>query len=357
MYNIIYIISFFMKGCVYVFDFGQKIGIDLGTATVLIYIAGKGIVLKEPSVVALDKNTNKLLAVGEEAQKMLGRTPGNIVAIRPLRDGVISDYEMTERMLKDFLKKVSSRKIFKPKVIICVPSGVTEVEERAVIDASNQAGARKTYLIEEPIAAAIGAGIDISKPYGSMVVDIGGGTTDIAVISLGGIVVSNSIKVAGDKFDEAIIRYIRKKYNIMIGERTAEQMKITIGCVFKRDEEITMDVRGRSLISGLPKNIVVSSSEMLEAFEEPAQSIVEAVHSVLEKTPPELVGDISTRGIVMTGGGCLIYGLDKLLQKETGISTYVADDAVSCVAIGTGKALESIDVLQGHLTSNDRKFY
>lgn len=328
------------------FGFGQDIGIDLGTATVLVYVKGKGIVLREPSVVAIDKNTNRLLAVGEEARRMLGRTPGNIVAIRPLRDGVISDYDITERMLKYFLKKVCNRKIFKPRVIVCVPSGVTEVEERAVIDAALQAGARKTYLIEEPIAAAIGAGIDISKACGSMVVDIGGGTTDIAVISLGGTVVSTSIKVAGDKFDEAIVRYIRKKYNIMIGERTAEEMKIKVGGVYQRDEEVSIDIRGRSLISGLPKTITVTSTEMQEALEETVSNIVEAVHSVLERTPPELVGDISTRGIVLTGGGSLIYGLDKLLQKKTGINVLIADDAVSCVAMGTGKALENIEVLQ-----------
>ncbi|MBZ4645064.1 MAG: rod shape-determining protein MreB [Petroclostridium sp.] len=328
------------------FGFGQDIGIDLGTATVLVYIKGKGIVLREPSVVAIDKNTNRLLAVGEDARKMLGRTPGNIVAIRPLRDGVISDYDITERMLKYFIKKVCGYRIFKPRIIICVPSGVTEVEERAVIDAAMQAGARKTFLIEEPIAAAIGAGIDISKACGSMVVDIGGGTTDIAVISLGGTVVSTSIKVAGDKFDEAIVRYMRKKHNIMIGERTAEEMKINIGSAYPREQEITMDVRGRNLISGLPRTITVTSSEMMEALEESVASIVEAVHGVLEKTPPELVADISDRGIVLTGGGSLIYGLDKLLQEKTGINVIIADDAISCVALGTGKALDNIEVLR-----------
>ncbi|MDK2799747.1 MAG: rod shape-determining protein MreB [Clostridiales bacterium] len=326
--------------------FGQDIGIDLGTATVLVYVKGRGIVLREPSVVAIDKNTNRLLAVGEEARRMLGRTPGNIVAIRPLRDGVISDYDITERMLKYFIKKVCGHRIFKPRIIICVPSGVTEVEERAVIDAAIQAGARKTYLIEEPIAAAIGAGIDISKACGSMVVDIGGGTTDIAVISLGGTVVSNSIKMAGDKFDEAIVRYMRKKHNIMIGERTAEEMKITIGSAYPRKEEISMEVRGRNLISGLPRTITVTASEMLEALEEPITSIVEAVHTVLEKTPPELIADISDRGIVLTGGGSLIYGLDQLLHEKTGINIVIAEDAISCVALGTGKALDNIEVLQ-----------
>ena len=327
--------------------FGQDIGIDLGTASVLVYIKGKGIVLREPSVVAIDKNTNKLLAVGEEARRMLGRTPGNIVAIRPLRDGVISDYDVTERMLKYFINKATgNRKFFKPRIMVCVPSGVTEVEKRAVIDASVQAGARKTYLIEEPIAAAIGAGIDISKACGSMVVDMGGGTTDIAVISLGGTVVSTSIKVAGDKFDEAIVRYMRKKHNIMIGERTAEELKINIGTVFPRVQEVTMDIRGRNLISGLPKTITISSTEMMEALEEPISSVVEAVHSVLERTPPELAADISDRGIVMTGGGSLIYGLDKLLQEKTGINVIIADDSISCVALGTGKALDNIEAIE-----------
>lgn len=328
--------------------FGQDIGIDLGTASVLVYIKGKGVVTKEPSVVAVDKNTNKLYAVGEEAQKMLGRTPGNIVAIRPLRDGVISDYNTTERMIKYFLNKVTKKSIFKPRVIICVPSGVTEVEERAVIDAGIQAGASKVHLIEEPLAAAIGVGIDIAQPFGSMIVDMGGGTTDVAVISLGGIVTSESIKVAGDKFDEAIVRYIRKKYNILIGERTAEEMKIKIGCVYKREDDPSMDVRGRSLVSGLPKTITVYSSEILEALGETSATIVEAVKTVLEKTPPELIGDISSRGIVLTGGGALIYGMNKLIQEETGIKTVVADDAESCVAMGTGKALDNISILQSY---------
>ena len=328
--------------------FGQDIGIDLGTASVLVYIKGKGVVTKEPSVVAVDKNTNKLHAVGEEAQRMLGRTPGNIVAIRPLRDGVISDYNTTERMIKYFLNKVTKKSIFKPRVIICVPSGVTEVEERAVIDAGIQAGASKVHLIEEPLAAAIGVGIDIAQPYGSMIVDMGGGTTDVAVISLGGIVTSQSIKVAGDKFDDAIVRYIRKKYNVLIGERTAEELKIRVGCVYKRDEEVSMEIRGRSLVSGLPKTILVYSSEMLEALQEPSAAIVDAVRAVLEKTPPELIGDISARGIVLTGGGALVYGMDKLIQRETGIRTVVADEAESCVAIGTGKALDNISVLQSY---------
>jgi rod shape-determining protein MreB len=277
--------------------FNRDIGIDLGTATVLVYIKGKGIVLREPSVVALDKDSGRLLKVGTDAQKMLGRTPGNIVAIRPLREGVISDYDMTERMIKEFLKKIVGFRLSKPRVDICVPSGITEVEERAVIDAGKQAGARRVYLIEEPVAAAIGAGIDISKPEGHMVVDIGGGTTDIAIISLGGIVESTSIKTAGDKFDEAIVKYIRRKHNVLVGERTAEELKISIGCVFPREEEVFAEVKGRDLMSGLPRVFTVSSNEMLEAFEEVSAQIVEAVHSVLERTPPELTSDISGNGI------------------------------------------------------------
>ena len=334
--------------------FGQDIGIDLGTATVLVYIKGKGIVLREPSVVAIDKNTNKLLAVGEEARRMLGRTPGNIIAIRPLKDGVISDYDITERMLKYFINKVCKNRIFKPRIMVCVPSGVTEVEKRAVVDAAIQAGAKRTYLIEEPISAAIGAGIDISKACGCMVVDMGGGTTDIAVISLGGNVVSSSIKVAGDKFDEAIIRYIRKKHNIMIGERTAEELKIQIGTAYPRKEEVFKEVRGRNLITGLPNIIKVTSKEMMEALEEPVTSIVEEVHAVLEKTPPELAADISDNGILMTGGGCLIYGLDKLIQEKTGIKVSVAEDAISCVAKGTGKALDNIEAIEKSFTIENR---
>lgn len=325
------------------FNFGQDIGIDLGTATVLVYVKGKGVVLKEPSVVAIDTNTGKVLKVGAEAQSMIGRTPGNIVAIRPLRDGVISDYDTTEKMIRYFLKKVCKSSLCKPRVMVCVPSQVTEVEERAVIDAATQAGARKTYIIEEPIAAAIGAGLDIAKPYGNMIVDIGGGTADVAVISLGEIVVSNSIKIAGDKFDDAVVKYIRKKYNMMIGDRTAEELKIEIGCVYPRPEPLTMDIKGRCLLTGLPKVITVSSEEMLEALEECAAQIVEAVHNVLEKTPPELVGDISTSGILLTGGGSLIFGLDKLISRETGLDVFVAEDAVYCVAKGTGMSLDYME--------------
>jgi len=336
--------------------FNRDIGIDLGTATVLVFIKGKGIVLREPSVVALDKDSGRLLKVGTDAQKMLGRTPGNIVAIRPLREGVISDYDMTERMIKEFLKKIIGFRLSKPRIVICVPSGITEVEERAVIDAGKQAGARRVYLIEEPVAAAIGAGIDISKPEGHMVVDIGGGTSDIAVISLGGIVESTSIKIAGDQFDEAIIKYIRRKHNVLVGERTAEELKISIGCVYPRDEEVYAEVKGRDLMTGLPRVFTVSSSEMLEAFDEVTTRIVEAVHSVLERTPPELVADISTNGIVMTGGGSLVWGFDKLLEEKTGIETRIADEAVSCVAYGTGKSLEWINEMQdGTINLSRRK--
>lgn len=331
------------------FNLGQDIGIDLGTATVIAYVKGKGIVLREPSVVAVDNNTGEVLAVGKEARRMLGRTPGNIVATRPLRDGVISNYTVTEKMLKYFINKVCGKFIFAPRIMICIPSQVTEVEKKAVIDAASQAGARKVYLIEEPIAAAIGAGIDISKPYGNMVVDIGGGTTDIAVISLGGSVVSTSLKIAGDKFDEYIVKYIKRKYNIIIGERTAEDLKVNIGCVYPKIQDIEMDIRGRDLLDGLPKTVTIHSSEMMEALMEPALMIVDAVHSVLEKTPPELAADISDRGIYMTGGGCLIDGLDKLLQDRTGINVMVAQDTVSCVALGTGKALDNLDMLDGNI--------
>ena len=328
------------------FGLGQDIGIDLGTATVIAYVKGKGIVLREPSVVAVDNNTGDVVAVGVEAQRMLGRTPGNIVATRPLREGVISDYTVTEKMLKYFINKVCGRFVFSPRIMICIPSQVTEVEKKAVIDAATQAGARHVYLIEEPIAAAIGAGIDISKACGNMVVDIGGGTTDIAVISLGGSVVSTSLKVAGDRFDEAIIKYIKRKHNVMIGERTAEDLKINIGCVYPKMQDMEMEVRGRDLITGLPKTVTIFSSEMLEALIEPALMIVDAVHSVLEKTPPELAADISDKGIYMTGGGCLVDGLDRLLQEKTGINVMIAHDTVSCVALGTGKALDNLEALE-----------
>lgn len=325
--------------------FGQDIGIDLGTATVIVYVKGKGIVLREPSVVAMNNVTSEVLAVGHEARRMLGRTPGNIIATRPLRDGVISNYTVTEKMLKYFINKVGGKSLFSPRIMICIPSIVTEVEKKAVIDAASNAGARKVYLIEEPIAAAIGAGLDISKPSGNMIVDIGGGTTDIAVISLGGAVVSTSIKVAGDKFDESIIKYIKKRHNVMIGERTAEELKLNIGCVYPKFQDMEMDVRGRDLLTGLPKTITIYSSEMLEALEEPSMMIIDAVHNVLERTPPELASDISDKGIYMTGGGCLVDGLDKLIQEKTGINVMIAEDSISCVAIGTGKALDNLDKL------------
>ena len=320
---------------------GSYIGIDLGTANVLVFIKGQGIVLQEPSVVAINKSTNSILAVGEEARNMLGRTPGNIVAIRPLKEGVISDFDITEKMLRYFIQKVVGKTALrKPKIAVCVPSNVTEVERRAVEDATRQAGAREVFVIEEPIAAAIGAGIDIARACGSMVVDIGGGTTDVAVISLGGTVVSNSLKVAGDNFDESIVRYMRKKHSVLIGERTAEDLKINIGTAFPRTSPVTMDVRGRNLITGLPKTITVTSDEMMEALHESVTSIVESVHTVLERTPPELASDISDRGIVMTGGGSLLYGMDKLIKQKTGINAIIAEDAVSCVAIGTGRYIE-----------------
>ena len=334
----------------------KDIGIDLGTASVLVYIKGKGVVLNEPSVVAIDKNTGRLLKVGAEAQAMLGRTPGNIVAIRPLRDGVISDYDMTERMLKEFIRKVTGGfHLFPPRIMVCVPSGITEVEERAVIDAGRQAGARRVYLIEEPVAAAIGAGIDITKPDGHMVVDIGGGTSDIAVISLSGVVESASIKVAGDQFNESIVKYMRRKHNILIGERTAEQMKMEIGCVYPKEEEATIEIKGRCLMTGLPKTITVNPTEMMEAFEEPVERILEAVHNVLERTPPELVADISNNGIVMTGGGSLVDGFDKLITARTGIHTVVAEDAISCVAEGTGKSLDSLGDMQDGTVNLSRR--
>ena len=314
---------------------GSDIGIDLGTASILVYIKGKGVVLKEPSVVAFDRDTNKIKAIGEEARLMLGRTPGNIVAVRPLRQGVISDYTVTEKMIKHFIQKALGKKSFrKPLVSVCVPSGVTEVEKKAVEDA------RDVKIIEEPIAAAIGAGIDISRPCGNMIVDIGGGTSDIAVISLGGSVVSTSIKIAGDDFDEALVRYMRKKHNLLIGERTAEDIKIKIGTCYPLAEAETMDVRGRNLVTGLPRTITVSSEETEEALRESTLQIVEAVHAVLEKTPPELAADVADRGIVLTGGGALLRGLEELIEEKTGINTMTAEQPMTCVAIGTGKYVE-----------------
>lgn len=320
---------------------GTDIGIDLGTASMLVFINGKGVVLKEPSVVAFDRDTNKIRAIGEEARLMLGRTPGNIVAVRPLRQGVISDYTVTEKMLKYFIQKAMGKKTFrKPRIAVCVPSGVTEVEKKAVEDATYQAGAREVLIIEEPIAAAIGAGIDISRPCGNMIVDIGGGTSDIAVISLGGTVVSTSVKVAGDDFDEAIVRYMRKKHNLLIGERTAEDIKIKIGTTYPLIENEVMEVRGRNLVTGLPKTVTVTSAETEEALRETTGQIVEAVISVLERTPPELSADILDRGIVLTGGGSMLRGLEEMIEERTGINTMTAEEPMQVVAIGTGQFVE-----------------
>ena len=322
----------------------SDVGIDLGTASVLVYVRGKGIVLREPSVVAVEKITGNILAVGEEARRMIGRTPGNIIAMRPLRDGVISNYDITERLLNHFLRKVVGRRIFfKPRVVVCVPSGVTEVEKRSVIDATEEAGARHTYLIEEPIAAAIGAGIDISAPRGSMILDIGGGTTEAAVVSLNGVVESESIKTAGAAFDEAIVKYVRRKHNLLIGIRTAEELKKSIGCVKERPEVSYEEVKGRCLMTGLPRTITLNSDEMVEALAEPTETILETVHMVLERTPPELVADISENGIVMSGGGSLLYGIDRLVTERTGIEAHVADDALSCTAYGAGRMLSRLD--------------
>jgi len=322
-------------------------GIDLGTANILVYLRGKGIVLREPSVVAISTYTKKVLAVGEEARLMIGRTPGNIVAIRPMSDGVIADYTTTEKMLEHLINKIVGRKrLFKPRVLICVPSGVTSVERRAVIQAAKEAGAGEAFTIEEPMAAAIGAGLPIANPGGNMVVDIGGGTTDIAVISLDGIVISKSLRVAGNKMDEVIMRHIKSNYNLMIGDRTAEEIKIKIGSAYPMEQEMSMDVRGRDLVAGLPRTIRVSSGEIREALSEPITQIVERVKSVLEQTPPELAADIIERGIWLTGGGALLRGLDRLLSAATEIPVYVAEDPLSCVAIGTGRALEELPAIR-----------
>lgn len=336
------------------FALSRDIGIDLGTASVLVYMKDEGIVLNEPSVVAIDRNTDKILAVGDEAKRMVGRTPGDIIAVRPMSAGVISDYDITEKMLKYFIQKACGGGIImRPRIMICVPSEVTQVQKRAVIDAAVHAGARRAFLIEEPIAAAIGAGLDIEKPCGNMVVDIGGGTTDVAVISLGNAVVSKSIKVAGNNFDDAIIRYIRRKYNIIIGERTAEEIKINIGSAYKKDKEEFMTVKGRSLVSGLPKSFDISSREVTEALQEPLADILDIVHSVLEKTPPELAADICDRGIVLTGGGALLHGLDKLLEEKMDVPVILANEPISCVALGTGKALDSLSSMEDHETIVD----
>ncbi|MEP6754803.1 MAG: rod shape-determining protein [Chthonomonadales bacterium] len=329
------------------FSLTTEIGIDLGTANILVFVRGKGIVLREPSVVAINATTKRVLAVGEEARLMIGRTPGNIVAIRPMSDGVIADYSTTYRMLEALIRKVVGRKrFFKPRVLICVPSGVTSVERRAVLQAAREAGAGEAYTIEEPMAAAIGAGLPITNPGGNMVVDIGGGTTDIAVISLHGIVLSKSLRVGGNKMDEVIIRHIKNLYNLMIGDRTAEEIKMRIGSAYPLEQELTMEVRGRDLVAGLPRTVVVSSIEIREALSEPVTAIVDRVKSVLEQTPPELSSDIIERGIWLTGGGALLRGLDRLLTAATDINVYVAEDPLSCVAIGTGRALEEMHIIR-----------
>ncbi|CUH97444.1 Rod shape-determining protein MreB [Propionispora sp. 2/2-37] len=330
----------------------RDMGIDLGTANTLVHVKGKGIVLREPSVVAIQRDTGEVLAVGEEAKLMIGRTPGNIVAIRPLKDGVIADFDVTQAMLKYFIRKsIDTKSFIRPRVVVGVPSGVTEVEKRAVIDATIQAGAREAYLIEEPMAAAIGAGLPVHEPTGNMVVDIGGGTTEVAVISLGGIVTSRSIRIGGDEMDEAIVQYIKRTYNLMIGERTAEEVKVTIGAALIPEVDESMDIRGRDLVTGLPKTLTIRAREVQQALNEPVSGIIEAVKVTLEKTPPELASDIMDRGIVMTGGGSLLRGLDRLLSRETGMPVHIAEDALSCVGIGTGKALESIDLLKRVLMS------
>jgi len=322
-------------------------GIDLGTANTLVYVRGKGIVLNEPSVVAIQNDTKTVLSVGEDAKKMIGRTPGNIVAIRPMKDGVIADFDVTQSMLKYFIKKAYSKKtIIQPRVVVCVPSGVTEVEKRAVEEAALQAGAREAYLIEEPMAAAIGAGLPVEEPAGSMVVDIGGGTTEVAIISLGGIVTAKSIRVGGDELDESIVQYIKREYSLMIGERTAEEVKVTVGSAFPKSKEEKMLVRGRDLVSGLPKTLEITSSEIMDALKEPVGQIIEAIKYTLEKTPPELAADIMEMGIMLTGGGALLDGLDKLVRKETGMPVQIAEEPLDCVVMGTGKTIEEIDTLK-----------
>jgi len=339
------------------FRLWQEIGVDLGTSTVLIYVKGKGIMLNEPSVIAMGRDTGEVKAVGNEAYRMLGRTPGNIVAVKPMRDGVIADYDLTEKMLKAFVRKVITGpgRFFKPHIMVCVPSGVTEVEKRAVLQATREVGARKAFLIEEPLAGAIGAGINIAEPTGSMIVDIGGGTSDIAIISLGGIVVSESLRIAGNEFDEAIVRYIRHKENLLIGDRTAEEVKIKVGAaMINRPEEVReLEVRGRDLINGLPKTITVNTEDIVEALKESLQRISDGVRRVLEIAPPELVADVIDRGIIMTGGGSLLHNFDALLRQATGIPVAVADNPIDCVALGTGRALDMIHVLQDALISDN----
>ncbi|WP_411683081.1 rod shape-determining protein [Clostridium thailandense] len=326
------------------FGISRDMGIDLGTANTLIYVKGKGILLREPSVVAINSDAKKVLAVGDEAKQMIGRTPGNIVAIRPLKDGVIADFDVTQAMLKKFIEKVSQKSAFtSPRIVVCFPSGVTEVEKRAIDEATKQAGARDVLLMEEPMAAAIGAGLPVNEPTGSMIVDIGGGTTEVAVISLGGIVTSKSLRIAGDELDHAIISYIKKEYNLAIGERTAENVKIELGSAFDNGEENAMDIRGRDLISGLPKVVNITESEIRDALKEPVASIIDAIKTTLEKTPPELASDIMDKGIMLAGGGAMLRGLDQLINRETHMPVHIAESPLDCVALGAGKALDTID--------------
>ena len=337
--------------------FSRNIGIDLGTANTLVYVKGKGVVLREPSVVAIRKDTGSILAVGEEAKRMIGRTPGNIVAIRPMKDGVIADFDVTQIMLRHFIAKAyHHRSLFLPLVVVCVPSGVTEVEKRAVLDATKQAGAKEAFLIEEPMAAAIGAGLPVEEPTGSMIVDVGGGTSEVAVISLGGIVSSRSLRVGGDEMDEAIINYIKKTYNLMIGERTAEEVKIRIGSAFRITDEEHMEIRGRDLVTGLPKVLTISSWEIEAALAEPVSAIMETIKITLERTPPELAADIMEKGIIMSGGGSLLKGLDKLIAEETGMPVYLAENPLDCVVLGAGKALSAIDLLRRVAVTPNRSF-
>ena len=335
---------------------GRDMAVDLGTANTLVYVRGKGIVLNEPSVVAINTNTGGILAVGAEAKKMIGRTPGNIVAIRPLKDGVIADFDTTERMLRYFIQKVHRRRhLAKPRIVVCVPSGITGVEQRAVKDAGYAAGARKVYIIEEPMAAAIGAGLPVGEPTGNMVVDIGGGTTEVAVISLGGIVTSTSIRIGGDELDEAIIQHVKKEYSLLLGERTSEAIKLAIASVFPMPEELVAKIKGRDLVSGLPKTITITAEEIRRAIEEPVNAIIDAIKTTLDRTPPELSADIMDRGIVLTGGGALLRGLDKRLRHETGMPVRIADTPLQAVVLGSGKCLEEFEVLQRVLVSPSRR--
>ncbi|MDD4722161.1 MAG: rod shape-determining protein [Acidaminococcaceae bacterium] len=337
-------------------SFSKDMGIDLGTANTLVHLKGKGIIIREPSVVAVEKDTNVVLAVGAEAKRMIGRTPGNIIAIRPLKDGVIADFDITQAMLRFFIKKAIRNKSFvRPRVVVGVPSGVTAVEKRAVVDAAIQAGAREAYLIEEPMAAAIGAGLPVQEATGSMVVDIGGGTSEVAIISLGGIVVSKSLRIGGDEMDDAIVQYIKRKYNLLIGERTAEEVKIEIGTAMEVERPARMDIRGRDLVTGLPKTLTINQNQIREALTEPVEGIIDAIKSTLEKCPPELAADIMDRGIVMTGGSSLLRNFDRLLSRETGMPVLVSDDALSCVALGTGIAVEHIDVFKRGFMTTGRK--